>query len=197
MILCARSTSRSREWAQNAARTCKSFVYSIVKITRLYDYQTWRTYCFRKFRRCAKVYGLFSWLCFLDGDWLSRRLSSHGGKQGVNHCSLNTRTSFRLNALGKGRGEGLMTCITGRWSYTTSVSNLGELFLPQPRSSVTLHHPTPPRLTTLPLSTLQSESSSTNIRITHKILFYQILIYQIQKTNYRHICFWDITIAVR
>ena len=29
--------------ADNAARTRERFVYSIVKITRLYDYQTWRT----------------------------------------------------------------------------------------------------------------------------------------------------------
>ena len=30
--------------ADHAARTCERFVYSIVKITRLYDYQTWRTH---------------------------------------------------------------------------------------------------------------------------------------------------------
>ena len=39
MILCARSTSRSREQstknADHTARTCERFVYSTVKITRL------------------------------------------------------------------------------------------------------------------------------------------------------------------
>ena len=39
MILCARNTSRSRN-TDHAARTCEWFVYSIVKITRFYDYQT-------------------------------------------------------------------------------------------------------------------------------------------------------------
>ena len=33
----------NRAWnADHAARTCERFVYSIVKITRLYDYQTWQ-----------------------------------------------------------------------------------------------------------------------------------------------------------
>ena len=48
MILCARSASRSREqWQRNAdhaARLCQQFVYSVVKITRLYDYQTWKVH---------------------------------------------------------------------------------------------------------------------------------------------------------
>ena len=44
--------------ADQAARTCERFVYSVVKITRLYDYQTWQTF-FEKFKRCAKVCGLF------------------------------------------------------------------------------------------------------------------------------------------
>ena len=58
MILCARSTSRSRE-QYHAARTCKRFVYSVVKITRLYDCQTWPTHFLEKFTRCAKVCGSF------------------------------------------------------------------------------------------------------------------------------------------
>ena len=43
----------------HAARVCERFVYSRVKITRLYDYQTWQTHLFEKFTRCAKVCGLF------------------------------------------------------------------------------------------------------------------------------------------
>ena len=56
----------NRAWnADHAARTCERFVYSIVKITRLYDYQTWPTHLFVKFTRCAKVCGLFfSWFAF-------------------------------------------------------------------------------------------------------------------------------------
>ena len=47
--------------ADHVARTCERFVYSTVKITRLYDYQTWLC---EKFTRGAKACGAF----FLD--WL-------------------------------------------------------------------------------------------------------------------------------
>ena len=52
--------------AQNAdheVRMCESFVYRIIKITRLYDYQAWQTHVLEKLTRCAKVCGLL----FLDG----------------------------------------------------------------------------------------------------------------------------------
>ena len=39
-----------------AARTCKRFVYSIVKITRLYDYQTWNS---RNSRGAQRFVGFF------------------------------------------------------------------------------------------------------------------------------------------
>ena len=39
--------------------------------TQMKDKQT--SHCFEKFTRCAKVYGLFSWLCFSGADWLSRQ----------------------------------------------------------------------------------------------------------------------------
>ena len=62
--------------ADHAARACDRFAYSIVKVTRLCDYQTWQTrfiLFFEKFTSCAKVCEFFSWLCFLDADWLSRQ----------------------------------------------------------------------------------------------------------------------------
>ena len=55
MIFCARSTLRSRE-----ARTCERFVYSVVKITRLYDYQTWRTLFFWEIHEVRK--GIWAFL---------------------------------------------------------------------------------------------------------------------------------------
>ena len=61
--------------ADHAARTCERFVYSLVKITRLYDYQTWHTHCFEKFTRCAKVCGLFS-LIVRFGCWLAEQANS-------------------------------------------------------------------------------------------------------------------------
>ena len=70
--------SRARN-ADHAARTNEMFAYSIVKITRFYDYQTWLTHFFEKCTRCAKVCGLF----FLDFafrtliGWADK-LRSHG-----------------------------------------------------------------------------------------------------------------------
>ena len=53
--------------ADHAARTSERFVYSSVKITRLYDYQTWKTISFRNSRGAQ----WFAWLCFSsDTDWL-------------------------------------------------------------------------------------------------------------------------------
>ena len=52
-------------------RTCESFVHSIVRITRLYDHQTWPTHFFEKFTRCAKECGLFFFLVALSGCWLA------------------------------------------------------------------------------------------------------------------------------
>ena len=53
--------------ARNAARTCERFVYSIVELTWLYDYQPYMEELLGKFTRLAKVCGLFSWLCWLAG----------------------------------------------------------------------------------------------------------------------------------
>ena len=54
--------------ADQVARKCKRFVYSVVKITRFYGYQTWPTCWFKYAKAC--VCGLF----FLDyGFWLGRQ----------------------------------------------------------------------------------------------------------------------------
>ena len=79
MILCARSTSRPNEqmnkWtaARNvdqAARTRERFVYSIVKVTRVYDYQTWQTFCWEIHEVRKGMWAFLSWLYFSDADWL-------------------------------------------------------------------------------------------------------------------------------
>ena len=66
--------------ADHAARTFQSFVYFIVTITRLYDYQALQTHLiFEKFLRCAKVCGLFfSWLSFLVLIGWADKHQSHG-----------------------------------------------------------------------------------------------------------------------
>ena len=45
--------------ADHAARTRERFVYSIVKITRLYDYQTWQTHFWRNSRGAQRFVGFF------------------------------------------------------------------------------------------------------------------------------------------
>ena len=77
MILCARSTSRSRE--QNTK--CRSRSENVRKVCLSYSQNNkivWLSNVantfLAKFTRCAKVCGLiFSWLCFRDADWLSRQ----------------------------------------------------------------------------------------------------------------------------
>ena len=72
VIICARSTPRSREQSTAAGR-CEMFVYSIGKVTRFYYYQTWLINLFEKFTRCAKVCALFSWFRFSGADWLRKQ----------------------------------------------------------------------------------------------------------------------------
>ena len=45
--------------ADHAARTCKRFVYPTVKITRLYDYQTWWTHFLRNSRGAQRQVDFF------------------------------------------------------------------------------------------------------------------------------------------
>ena len=74
IILSTCSTSRfTMNRAQNAdhaARTCERFVYSIVKMTRLYDYQTWQTHFLGEIHKvCKGIWSFFSLLYFLDAVW--------------------------------------------------------------------------------------------------------------------------------
>ena len=58
---------------RSRSETCKRFVYSLVKITRLYDYQTWQTHLLRNSEVAQGFVGFFLWLCFSDADWISRQ----------------------------------------------------------------------------------------------------------------------------
>ena len=81
--------------ADHAARTCRRFDYSIVKITRLYDYQTWDIWLFEKLMRCAKVCGHFSWLCFPDTDWNSNQMAATTKEKETKMCHIcNNRNSL-------------------------------------------------------------------------------------------------------
>ena len=74
MILCAHSKSRSskqstkrRSRSKDVQKVCNQN-NKIVQLSNMGD-----TFC-EKFRRCAKVYGFFSWFCFLGVDWLTGKL---------------------------------------------------------------------------------------------------------------------------
>ena len=53
--------------ADHAARGCERFDYSIVKITRFYDYQTWQKQFW------INSWGLFFLIVLSDTDWLGRQ----------------------------------------------------------------------------------------------------------------------------
>ena len=126
MILCARSTSRSREQSTKRRSRSENMWKDlfIVKITRLYDYQTWQTHFWRNSRGCAKVHGLF-FLIVLFGCWLAEQTNfdhmGHYKTQKKNailsgqrkwHPPMNTpKSNMRSNADGEeghwgGRGAG-------------------------------------------------------------------------------------------
>ena len=77
MILCARRTSRSK-WTESTKRRSRSegmrnlgsFYSQNNKIEWLSNIAD--TFLFEKCTGCAKVCGLFSWLCFMGADWLGR-----------------------------------------------------------------------------------------------------------------------------
>ena len=50
----------SAQDVDQAARTCERFVFSIVKITRLYDYQTRPTHLLRNSQGAQRYVGFFS-----------------------------------------------------------------------------------------------------------------------------------------
>ena len=63
--------------ADHTARACEMFVYSIVKITRLYDYRTWQTHFLRNSRGAQRFVGFF-FLILLFGCWLAgQAISDH------------------------------------------------------------------------------------------------------------------------
>ena len=60
--------------ADQAARTCERFVYSIVKIIWLSNV----TDIFREIQEVRKgLRAFYSWLCFLVADWLGEQFSDH------------------------------------------------------------------------------------------------------------------------
>ena len=77
MILCARSTSRSREQSrkrrprrERMPKVCLFYSPNnkILRLSNMTDT------LFEKISRCAKVYGLFLyWLCFSGADWVGRQ----------------------------------------------------------------------------------------------------------------------------
>ena len=81
MILCARSTSRSREQStkhRSRSENMWRFIYSTVKITWLHDYQTCQIHLMRNSRGAQRFVGFFSGFCFSNADWLGRETAITG-----------------------------------------------------------------------------------------------------------------------
>ena len=78
MILCAHSTSSQREQStkrRSRSENIRKVCYSTVKITGLYDYQTWTTHFFLEIHEVRK--GLWAFfLIVLSGCWLAGRADS-------------------------------------------------------------------------------------------------------------------------
>ena len=68
-IVCRDHVNRARN-ADHTVRVCEKVVYSIVKRTRLYSYQTWQTHFCRNSRGAQRHAG-FYFLLVLLGFWLA------------------------------------------------------------------------------------------------------------------------------
>ena len=79
--------------ADHTAWTHERFVDAIVKITRLYDYQTWQTH-FLRFTRFAKVRGLIFFLIVLFECWLVMQANS-GHVEQIRHKFLWMRSTYQ------------------------------------------------------------------------------------------------------
>ena len=67
--------------ADYTERTCERSVYSIVKIARLYDYQTWQTHFWKNSRGVQRFVGLFLGCAFWMLIGWSDKLQSRGYKE--------------------------------------------------------------------------------------------------------------------
>ena len=64
--------------AEEVARTCERFVYFIVKITKLYDYQTWQTHFGGNSRGAQRFVGFLSSTAFRMLIGWAGKLQTHG-----------------------------------------------------------------------------------------------------------------------
>ena len=63
-------STKHRSSSENMQKVC--VFYSYMPITRLDDYQTWSTDCWRDSRGAQRHAGFFSWLCFLLIGWADK-----------------------------------------------------------------------------------------------------------------------------
>ena len=89
-LLCARSTWRENEQSKkhrSGSEKRKVFVYSIVKITKCYNYQTWQKHLLRNSRGAQRYVGVF--LIVLFGRWLA-------GKTNTDHMEYMRKSWLKL-----------------------------------------------------------------------------------------------------
>ena len=95
-VVCRLHVNRARN-TDHAARTCERFVYSIVKITRLYDSQIWQTH-FEEIYELRKGLWASFFLIVLLRCWLAEQASSdHVAATPLGHWD--TYNSYTAQAL--------------------------------------------------------------------------------------------------
>ena len=106
-ILCARSTSskserskKCRSRSENIRKGCLFYSQNnkIVWISKIADK------FIEKFTRCAKVCGIFSWMCFLRADWLGRQtpITWHGKRHDGHFSPGNEHSDWLVASWGWG-----------------------------------------------------------------------------------------------
>ena len=88
---------------------------STVKITRLYDYQTWQTHLSRNSRGAQRFVGFISWLCFSGSDWLDRQTPSTESQDKISGVKIPPSPFFRSNVLIL--GSSLKTVMLISWPF--------------------------------------------------------------------------------
>ena len=114
--------NRARRKAEHAVRVCERFVYSIVIITRSYDYKTWQTQFWRNsrgaFKKVARVFLFCFWLDCIFG---SQTLSISKDKGKLSQVILYSQGPVEYRMCYTMRPLSLRTmCVTQVWSRRVS-----------------------------------------------------------------------------
>ena len=124
MILCACSTSFSSEQSMkhrwHRERMQKHIAYSVVKITRMHDYQTWQTHFGETQEVCKGLWAFFCLTAF-SGCWLAEQ-------ENCDHMTIKVHSFGNENT--QNENSGLLGILsTKRMSNPKTVSFVGRVGL--------------------------------------------------------------------